>query len=85
MCLQEYMLGNAVLNQPRDYHLEVYSPIVKPVPGAGLQTFIRNDVPFREVPLNSMIFAKAYRMKVRKEVTVCNLYLKHYQHLSVDD
>ena len=85
LCLQESMVGDAVLNPPRDYHLEAYSPIVAPVPGAGLLTFIRNDVPFREVPLNTMIQAKAYRVKFRKEVTLCNLYLKHNQHLSVDD
>ena len=79
------MVGDAVLNPPRDYHLEAYSPIVAPVPGGGLLTFIRNDVPFREVPLNTMIQAKAYRVKFRKEVTLYNLYLKHNQHLSVDD
>ena len=79
------MVGDAVLNPPRDYHLNAYSPIVAPVPGAGLLTFIRNDMPFREVALNTMIQAKAYRVKFRKKVILCNLYLKHNKHLSVDD
>ena len=48
LCLQEFKVGNVVLNPPRDYHLEAYFPIVAPVPGAGLLTFIRNDVLFRE-------------------------------------
>ena len=82
MCIQESMLGNNVPTA-RGYSVRAFSPTDRPVAGAGLLTFIRNDIPFQEIPLITQIQANAFRVKLRKEITVCNIYITQNFQLTV--
>ena len=83
MCVQESMLGAATPACPRGYALYAHSSPDQPGPGAGLITWFRNDVPRQEMVLNTTFEAKAYRIKLRKHITICNIYINQRQNLTM--
>ena len=69
------MLGTAVFSPPRGY-TGVFTP---PNPAGGHQggcaTFIRSDVPFAGLPIQSSLQAIAVTVYDKRRYTLCNIYL----------
>ena len=83
ICLQETMLGNNIPPDPKGYSYRVFSTSDVPVAGTEMLTAIRNDIPFYEIPVNTPLQAKAYRVRLNKEIIVCNLYIDQPINLTI--
>ena len=44
---------------------------------------IRNDISFYEIPVNTPLQAKTYRVRLNKEITVCTLYIDQHINLTI--
>ena len=84
MCFQETMLGNVVPASPRGYSIYAHSASDQPIPGTGLVCIIRDDVAHYPIPLNTTLQAMAFRIRLRKDITICNMYIQH-QNLAFND
>ena len=83
ICLQETMLGNKSPADPKGYSYKAFSSSDLPIPGTGILTAIRNDIPYYEIPLNTQLQAKAYRVRLSTEITICNIYIDHQVNLTL--
>ena len=82
ICLQECMLGSYIPNFPRGYASDILSLNDDPLPGDGLVTLIRADVPYCKILLNTELQARAFRIKLKKEITICNIYINPNRNTS---
>ena len=71
--LQETMLNDYTPRPPAGY--TIYSTFNRPAPGNGLVTLIRNDVPHREIDIQTNLQATAFRIMLSRQYTICNIYL----------
>lgn len=74
--LQETMLGNRIPRPPGGYNINTYSPTGNPVPDDGLAVLVRRECTSIRVPLDTQLQAIAFRVRMSKLYTVCNLYLR---------
>ena len=81
MCLQETMVGTCSPTM-KGYRAFSYSPTQVPIAGTGILTLVRDDISCYQVPLVTEFQARAVRVKLRKEVTVCNVYVNQDQALT---
>jgi hypothetical protein len=79
------MLSDRPIHAPSGYHLEKFSLTGNPVPGDGLVTLIREDMPHIAVVLNTNLQALAYRIGTNRPTTICNIYLNPNQHFTVHE
>jgi len=84
ICLQETMLGATIVRAPKGYTITCNNSL-GPVPGEGLAIMIRNDVPFYTVDINSPIQAMAIRIRMDRNITLCNLYIHPNEPISGAD
>ena len=77
MCalLQETMLGNSTPFPPAGYDIHTHSLLGRPVPGDGLAVLIKRGIPFRQIPLQTELYAMAFQIRLSKMYTICNLYI----------
>lgn len=75
LCIQESMLGLRTPTSPRGYCTYYYSVRPDPAPGDGLVTLIHNSVPHSHIALNTTLQALAYKIRLSREYTICNIYL----------
>lgn len=73
MLLQETMLSIDTLRPPNGY--QIYNNFNIPTPGHGLATLVRNDIPHMTHNLNTNLQATAFRIRLSKLYTVCNIYI----------
>lgn len=82
--LQETMIGNYQLFPPTGYEVYTSSAAGRPVPGDGLAVLIRNGHQRLEIALQTELQAQAFRMRLTKQYTVCNLYLHPNEGVDAD-
>ena len=81
--LQETMLSNHNFRPPSGY--SIYCDYNNPLPGNGLATLIRNDVPHHRLDLQTNLQATSFRIGLRRQYTICNIYIPPNNRLSLDD
>lgn len=69
------MLGDRIPKPPQGYTIQCYSPINQATPGSGLAILIHTSQSCRQINLNSPLQAQACRFGLKRQYTVCNLYL----------
>ena len=78
VCLQETYHGYTAPYPPRGYIAELANPVAQCQLGVralrGVITFIRENVPFHLIDLQTNLEAVAIRLRASKLITVCNLY-----------
>ena len=78
--LQETMIGNQI---PNGYNLYCY--FNNPTPGNGLATLIRNDVPHTRLNIRTQLIATAFKVGIKKQYTLCNVYLPPQKIVHLQD
>jgi hypothetical protein len=79
------MLGDRPVYAPSGYSLEKFSPTGNAVPGDGLVTLIRHDIPHVELQLNTNLQATAFRIGTNRPTTICNSYFSPNENPNVND
>ena len=82
LLLQETMLGNHDLRPPRGY--SIYCDYNNPIPGNGLATLIRNDIPHLRYDVRSNLQVTAFRVGLNRQYTLCNIYIPPNFTLTLD-
>jgi len=86
ICLQETFHGIAVQFTPRGYTAswapQVNIPPANTRPSRGVVTLIRNSIPSYAVNLNTNLEATANRIKLSREVTICNIYISPGENIT---
>ena len=77
------MFGNKRTPDPKGYSYRVFSTSDVPVAGTGMLTAVRNVIPFYVILVNAPLQAKAYRVRLNKEITDCNLYMDQHINLTI--
>ena len=77
------MLNNQNIRPPSGY--SIFCDYNNPLPGYGLATLIRNDVPYNRIALRSNVQATAFRIGLGRQYTICNIYISPNDRLSLDD
>ena len=79
ICLQETYHGNQNPYPPTGYSVETADPVVRWVPGIraarGVLTLVSNNYAYYRVNLVTELETVAIRIKIRKEITLCNIYI----------
>ena len=75
VCLQETMLGDQSHSSPPGYRGFFSSPIPGQGHHGGTAIFVRTDIPFIPVPLQSPLQAVAVKVYLGKFYSLCSLYL----------
>ena len=86
LCLQETFHGANPPLPPRGYSAICAPQVLVPPPGTrpsrGVLTLIRNNAPFYSINIRSELEVVAIRMKLRKEITICNIYVSPQEVIS---
>ena len=85
ICLQETQLGNTVQRPPHGYSIHCTSPDNNPVPGTGLAILIQKSFSYLDIPLLPPLQVHACRTGRENTCTICILYVKRNDHLSIAD
>jgi len=87
ICLQETMCQSTHLYPPSQYTSVGTPPDVAVAgrPGEGLAILLRTDVPCHTVNINTTLKAMSIRIKLKKLITVCNLYIAPNEAVSRQD
>ena len=77
------MLSNVVSRAPTGY--TIFCDFNDPLPGRGLATIIRNDIPHYKININSHIQTTAFRISLDRQYTICNIYLSPGEVVNLND
>ena len=77
------MLGDCTPRPPAGYN--IYSSFKRPVPGHGLATLIRKDIPHMNLQLQTNLQATAFRIRLSRQYTICNIYLSPNILINLND
>ena len=75
------MLGDTNLNPPSRYRTFRDVPQAA-VPGQGLVTLVRMDIPSRPLQLSTILSAIAIRIRAKTIITICNIFIHPNEHIS---
>ena len=84
MVLQETMLTDQIVPRPPNGY-SIYCDYSNPLPGKGLATLIRNDIPHMKHTLRSPLQATAFRVGLKRQYTICNLYISPTEIISINE
>ena len=77
------MLNSPPKRPPKGYSL--YSEFNTPTPGKGLVVLVRKDVPHMRVQLQTGLQAIAFRVGLKQQYTICNMYISPNETLLHND
>ena len=81
MCIQEIMLGTYVPFL-KGYSAWAHSQTPDLIPGTGILALVKEDIPCHELPLVTEFQACAVRVRLRREITLRNIYVNHQQRFT---
>ena len=86
LCLQETFHGNRQPLPPKGYKILYGNPILNYQPNVrpsrGLITLIKHEIPYYPISINTNLEYLAIRIKLRREYTICNIYISPTEDIS---